>query len=110
MTTFYAQPEKFGLELVASHDIDGGYQYDMVCVWRNVMTGQHYIGHDRGCSCPAPFEWQGLDDLDEVHTLADVADYAREAWSGRSDFSAYLIDNEVARLVDGLVLDKGGAA
>ncbi len=67
----YYSPEKFGLTTIGEIDFsDGCYQFDLTVVWRNA-SGQLFYGDDSGCSCPSPFERQGLDDL-TASSFADL--------------------------------------
>lgn len=51
----YYSPEKFGLTLIAEHDLaEAFYSYDMLAVWQDVNG--YYLATDSGCSCPTPFE------------------------------------------------------
>lgn len=59
----YSSPEKFGLTTVGEIDFsDGCYQFDLTVVWRDA-TGQLFYCEDSGCSCPSPFEDEGVADL-----------------------------------------------
>lgn len=109
MTNLYCEPQNYGLIPVKDHDAAGSYEFDMVVIWRR-DTGGYVIGHDSGCSCPSPFEAQGVGDLKPVATLADVAAFARESWSGLAydEHSRAEVEGHVAALVDGLRLDDGG--
>jgi hypothetical protein len=51
----YYEPEKFGLTMVAEHDLtEPCWSFDLLVAWRD-STGI-YLGTDSGCSCPTPFE------------------------------------------------------
>ena len=59
----YSNPEKFGLTVVGEVDwSDGNYNFDITAVYRRV-DGHLAYAEDAGCSCPSPFEDQGVDDL-----------------------------------------------
>lgn len=100
-TTPYTDPAAFGLELLASNDIDSN-DFDMVCVWLDPVTDKRYIGHDAGCSCQVPFEEWEKGDLTEVRTLGAVATFARETWPDY--LTASQREKAVADLMSGLVL------
>ena len=73
----YSDPEKFGLELVADHDFAGDYEFNQVLLFKD-SSGRFLVAHDAGCSCPTPFENVGIDDLVEVHSIVDVAQFVRK--------------------------------
>lgn len=77
-----SSPEKYGLEMVASNDVAGSYEFDMIIVLRDPNTGQLYVAHDSGCSCPEPFGDYGRDDLTPVSGPAGVDAFARSEWEG----------------------------
>jgi hypothetical protein len=63
MSNFYYDPGDFGLTPVGEIDwSDGCYQFDLTVVWQR-MDGRLVYAEDCGCSCPAPFEAQGVPDL-----------------------------------------------
>lgn len=68
----YSSPEKFGLEIVASLDLGGGYDYDIYLVLKK--DGKLYSASDSGCSCYSPFDGVGLDDLEELTWVQFNAD------------------------------------
>jgi hypothetical protein len=64
VSDLYYDPEKFGLEKVAELAEDGlSCEFHLLVVWREKSTGDLLWGEDSGCSCPSPFERQGVDDL-----------------------------------------------
>lgn len=59
----YYDPEKYGLTLVGTLDYSSGsYEFDYTCVWVDEDRNLYYAD-DSGCSCPAPFEDTGKNDL-----------------------------------------------
>ena len=71
MSDVYYHPEKFGLETVAELDLtQESYSFDLLVVWRRLVDGQLLFARDAGCSCPAPFEGVGVDDLAEFSLTA----------------------------------------
>jgi hypothetical protein len=59
----YSSPEKFGLTPVGEIEwSDGCYEFDVTAVYRRA-DGSLAYGEDCGCSCPSPFEDQGVSDL-----------------------------------------------
>lgn len=100
-TGIYDNPNDFELTLVRDVDIADSYEFDIVGIWKT-SDGRHLIGHDSGCSCPTPFENTRVDELTEVHTLAEVADFARAKWG---EWHVYdRVEDRVARLVSSLDL------
>lgn len=83
MSDIYYSPEKFGLTVVAEWDFsDKSYCFDKRVVWRN-MQGELVTARDSGCSCPAPFEGVGLNDLVSAskETLKQEAiDESKKEW------------------------------
>lgn len=64
MSNIYYDPEKFGLTAVGEVDwLGGGYEFDLTVVWRRDLDGALVYAEDSGCSCPTPFEGQGVADL-----------------------------------------------
>jgi hypothetical protein len=109
MSNIYSDPNDFGLTIVKSHDTVGGYGFNQIVVFRWNRWGlvKHFVAHDKGCSCPSPFENIKLPDLREVRVLADVDAFAREKWSDLddcrfSDDEPSEIEQAVAALMDGL--------
>lgn len=85
----YYSPEAFGIEEVFDVDkSDGCYQFDQFVIWRIKDTDSYVWGSDSGCSCPSPFENDGLDTLSRG-TLRDAINDAL-AWvkeDAESDYS-----------------------
>lgn len=82
----YSNPEACGLELLAVASDDEPYQFDLLCLWRDLDSGRFFVGDDSGCSCPMPFEdVRGVSDLTEVTTQANalegvsIANYTPES-------------------------------
>ena len=60
----YYDPEKFGLTTIGEADFSSGsYEFDLFVVWQDNATGDLLWGQDSGCSCPSPFDFQGVGDL-----------------------------------------------
>ena len=85
----YSQPEKFGLVIVGDVAKSPSYDFDIFVVFRK-PDGSLWYDEDSGCSCPIPFEDEGIDDL------APYSDAALDAW--RSKYSAD--DADAPRLSD----------
>ena len=88
-TTIYGDPGTFGLRLITDVTIpevpfpnycDGGF--DTVAIWKTT-DGRYFIGNDRGCSCVKPFENTRADQLVEVRSKSDVADFLEDVWQTR---------------------------
>ena len=58
----YYDPEKFGLKVIGELEKGASYEFDTFVVWQK-ENGDLVYGTDSGCSCPTPFEDQGLNDL-----------------------------------------------
>lgn len=77
----YSNPERVGLEQIASHDAAGvAWEFDMVIVWRDIATGKFYWDSDIGCSCPMPFE--GISSLDDLRGLPETLPELRAVIDG----------------------------
>jgi hypothetical protein len=105
MTNIASHPEKFGLRTIKSHDVAGSCEFDEVVLWRRDSDGTYWIGHDTGCSCPEPFGGMGVDDLTQVKTKADVAQFARERWKA-SYVDETDIERGVAELMERVALEE----
>lgn len=62
MSNMYYDPEKFGLTIVGEIDRADSYEFDKFVVWRKA-DGSTWYCTDSGCSCPSPFEDEGINDL-----------------------------------------------
>lgn len=62
----YNNPENYGLEIFLTLEADLSYEFDMLVVWKRVADGKLFYKRDSGCSCPAPFEDCGINDLHEL--------------------------------------------
>lgn len=82
MQDVYYNPEQYGLEKIAEIDGDGGYEFDLLVVWKQPATGKWFWAQDSGCSCPSPFDGYGINDLTEL-VLPDF----KEVCSKRDDLS-----------------------
>lgn len=57
-TDVYNTPKKLGVEIVDDVSlIEGAYEFDILLVLRDLVTGKFYVIRDAGCSCPSPFEY-----------------------------------------------------
>lgn len=53
----YYEPEEMGLEIVSQLDEQNlDYEFNTLCLWKEISTGNLYWAHSSGCSCPTPFE------------------------------------------------------
>jgi hypothetical protein len=88
VSNIYYQPAEFGLTTVGEVDyVPGCYEFDLLVVWQDA-NGRYFYGEDSGCSCPAPFESQGLSDLVQT-TGQGVIDRIRERLGKRRDWDTY---------------------
>lgn len=67
----YDKPEAHGLEIIASLDwTNEPHTFD---AWYEPKTGNVYIAHDSGCSCPSPFEdYSTVKDLERIKDTANL--------------------------------------
>jgi len=74
MSNVYYSPEKYGLEIVGTVDVEvPDYSFSIIGVFYSPTTGSFYLGHTAGCSCPTPFEeFEQIEDLDEHKTAQAV--------------------------------------
>jgi hypothetical protein len=80
----YYDPQKFGLTLIDEIDwSDGCYNFNITAVYRRA-DGSLVYAEDSGCSCPSPFEDQGVDDLTAV-TPAELQAHLEERGKDNSD-------------------------
>lgn len=87
MSTVYIEPEKWGLEVVASLDTADNYEFCMLVIWRN-KQGQHYLATSSGCSCPTPFEeYSHISELTRFnkHSLSEVENALKYISASYSD-------------------------
>jgi hypothetical protein len=99
----YYDPEKFGLVTIGEIDwSDGCYQFDLTVVWKRESDGRFVYADDSGCSCPAPFESTGIDEVTALRKRGGLKDF-KEYCAKRQADSAYGGENreaEVAALLD----------
>lgn len=56
-TNLYYHPEAFHLHTLGMlEEPDMSYSYNILAVFRHVMTGRVFYAQDSGCSCPTPFD------------------------------------------------------
>lgn len=76
MTYLYYDPDKFGLEMVGEIEwSSGSYEFDLTVVWKRISDGRFLYGEDSGCSCPAPFEDTGVDQLTPLRKRGGLNDF-----------------------------------
>ena len=81
----YYDPQKFGLEPVGTIDFSSGsYEFDYLCIWKDA-AGNYLWGSDSGCSCPTPFENQGVNSLAKG-TAHQAAAAIQERLNNRSEY------------------------
>lgn len=98
LPNIYYDPEKFGLEVFGEVDFGGSFEYDKLVVWRDRKTGELYTGEDSGCSCPSPFESQGLDNLTPLLSLKRL----ESKLDGMSEKAHVPQSQEIANLLERL--------
>lgn len=108
----YYSPEKFGLEVIAHIDWDNeAYQFNQTVVWRDKKTGQVYMAHDSGCSCPSPFEnFNSVDDLEKLDSISQITylikekeeyrdKYGRNSYNGPTKADTDRFMNEILKAI-----------
>jgi len=78
----YYNPEKCGLETVATLDEDLSYEFNTLLVVKDKYSGKLFFASDAGCSCPTPFEdyyFKGADNnnLEEL-TKSNLENFERQ--------------------------------
>lgn len=82
----YSDPEKFGLTTFDEIDwSDGCYQFNLTVVWQRTFDGKFVYGEDSGCSCPAPFEDQGVEDLTVLRKRGGLNDFKAHCEQRQAD-------------------------
>jgi hypothetical protein len=72
----YYDPEKFGLTTIGEIDwSSGSYEFNLTVVWKRNADGTFVYCEDSGCSCPSPFEDEGVDDLREIGSLSEFQEH-----------------------------------
>lgn len=93
MTSLYYAPYEWGLEFVASHETKGEpYQFSLVAVFKDPVTGEYFWAQDSGCSCPVPFERHARESLEHL-TLQNWAYFektVRGSCEGYTDPNSFL--------------------
>lgn len=75
----YYYPEKSGFSPVGEIDTLGGYEFNILAVWKRNEDGTLLWGTDSGCSCYSPFEYEGVSALKPIYSAAEFAKESR-AW------------------------------
>jgi hypothetical protein len=75
--TVYYNPEAFGATIVGDVDTIGGYEYNMIAVFRRDADGVMFWGETAGCSCNSPFDEVGK--LEDLTRIDDPAVFAADA-------------------------------
>ena len=75
----YYDPEACGLTILATlEDPDASYSFSTVVAWMDNATGDVYVDHDAGCSCPTPFEnVHGLSAMTLVRDVGEIEAFIR---------------------------------
>lgn len=104
----YYQPEKNGFTLLGEVDFsDGCYQFDLLIVLQDNVTGRLYYAEDSGCSCPSPFESVTREELapasgaDEIRSRLDYR-YS-ELVAYEKEYRSYYSQPESARVMDDII-------
>lgn len=94
----YYEPEKYGYETVGEIDTAGSYEFDTFAVLKDVKANRFFYIHDSGCSCPTPFEGQGVADLTRVTSVKHLRELIAKEWP--DDGYRHPGQDEIARLVE----------
>lgn len=86
----YNKPERFGLELKASVDFGGSWEFDIFALFQD-DDGCWFMAHDSGCSCPSPFE--GYKSAESIHdgrvfSITDVEKFMMAYGAGDKSYAA----------------------
>jgi hypothetical protein len=72
----YGEPPEYGppepWEILASHDFAGSWEFAMLVVWQDKLTGELRAAADSGCSCPTPFGDLTMDAALPIRKVADL--------------------------------------
>lgn len=75
--SIYYDPERYGAEILGDVDTIGGYEFNMLAVFRRKDDGALFWGEDAGCSCYSPFE--GDEPFEMLTRITDPASFAADA-------------------------------
>jgi hypothetical protein len=75
----YYNPEKCGLELVDVLDVpELSWEYDTIILVKDKESGEYFMAHDSGCSCPTPFEEvRGLGDMTHIRSVEEFDSFIK---------------------------------
>jgi hypothetical protein len=62
----YYSPEKSGFSTFADLDTADSYEFDIFLILKRDSDNRLFYVTDSGCSCPTPFEWVEIKDLNEI--------------------------------------------
>ena len=97
----YYDPQKFGLETIGEIDwSSGSYEFNYTVVWRRTADGSLLYGEDSGCSCPSPFDTDGIDDLTPIDSLADFQAHLTQRNAEALNGYNGTRDSEIAALLE----------
>lgn len=70
-------PTVCGLEIIGQlNDPNACYSYDDIIAWKDIETGDIYVAHDAGCSCPTPFgNIVKLSDMVRIHSTQEIKNF-----------------------------------
>jgi hypothetical protein len=85
----YYDPKSHGAAIVGSVDTIGGYEFNMLAVFRRLEDGALFFTTDSGCSCYSPFDgvtWDGMEEIRNASWFAGQArKWLREQYSTDAD-------------------------
>jgi hypothetical protein len=79
----YYSPESNGAEILGSVDTIGGYEFNMLAVFRRKSDGALFFESDSGCSCYSPFEGASFENMQHIRNASWFAGQARK-WLRKS--------------------------
>lgn len=80
----YYNPQNCGLELVGTAEEEPEYNFHIVLLLRDVLSGRFFMAEDAGCSCPIPFEnHRGVSKLTEVQDISQAISFLNHCESNR---------------------------
>jgi hypothetical protein len=78
MSNIYTNPEKYGLTILEEVHAPLSYEFDIVLLFGHAESGRRGWASDSGCSCPSPFEYQGLESITWLETMTDYENLQHE--------------------------------
>jgi hypothetical protein len=74
----YYNPEEHGAEILGSVDTIGGYEFNMLALFRRSSDGALFFDTDSGCSCNSPFDGATFENMQHIRNASWFAGQARK--------------------------------